>query len=68
MSLDFLLQSQEADLLGQYQDLFREHGIRCAVTRTRSAMASALQEDRSMTLGFSDERWSVFDLLAPPVP
>lgn len=57
----FLLRAREADLWGRYEGLFRQYGIRCAVTRTGSVMARALQRDAAMTLRFSDERWSVFD-------
>lgn len=58
---EFLRRARDADVFGRYQDLFRQYGIRCAVTRTGSVMARVLQQDVAMTKQFGDERWSVFE-------
>jgi hypothetical protein len=63
---EFLLRVRDADLSGRYQDLFEEYEIRCAVTRTGSALARSLEQDPAMTGQFSDERWSVFLTSAGP--
>ncbi|HZM95113.1 MAG TPA: hypothetical protein VFB92_16900 [Vicinamibacterales bacterium] len=56
----FLLRVRDADLSGQYQELFEKYEIRCAVTGTDSILARALQADPAITLQFHDDRWSVF--------
>jgi hypothetical protein len=57
---EFLVRVRDADLSGHYQDLFEEYEIRCAVTRTGSVVARALDADPAVTQRFRDERWSVF--------
>jgi len=59
--LDFLLRVMNADRRGQYEDLFREYGIRCAVAATGSPIARALRADSAMTVRYADERWSIFE-------
>ena len=56
----FLQRVRSADLSGNYQPLFKEYQVRCAVTGTGSLLTRALRRDPTMTLQFSDERWSVF--------
>jgi hypothetical protein len=55
-----LERSRQADLYGDYQQLFREYRIRCAVVPTDSPMAAALALDSSMETSFSDSQWTVF--------
>jgi hypothetical protein len=57
---EFLLRVRGADLSGRYHSLFREFGVRCAVTRTGSALAGALRNEAAASLQFSDDRWTVF--------
>jgi len=56
----FLQRVRFADLSGNYQGLFKEYQVRCAVTRTGSSLARALKMEPAMSLRFSDDRWSVF--------
>ena len=58
--LDFLRRVRTADLSGRYSDLFEQFKVRCAVTRTGSALTAALRDDPGVTLRFSDGNWSVF--------
>jgi hypothetical protein len=56
--LDFLLRAKRADE-GDYQRLFADFGIRCAVVRTRP-LFDALRRDPSMRLAFFQDGWAVF--------
>jgi hypothetical protein len=58
--VDFLLRATQAELRGQYKDLFTDYHIRCAVVGTRSRMARLLRRDPAMALRFTDARWAVF--------
>jgi hypothetical protein len=64
--LEFLQRVRQADLFGRYQGLFAEYAVRCAVTRTESALTRALLGDPSATLRFSDGRWAVFVMSSVP--
>jgi hypothetical protein len=58
--IKFLQRVRSADLSGDYQSLFEDYHVACAVTRTGSAITRALQQDRTMTRRFGDDRWMVF--------
>ncbi|HSU67395.1 MAG TPA: hypothetical protein VLJ39_11020, partial [Tepidisphaeraceae bacterium] len=57
---DFLLRTRQAERAGDYQSLFSEYGIRCAVIHRDSPMYPYLQRDPAFTSRFSDSRWAVF--------
>jgi hypothetical protein len=57
--------SRRADLDGDYQAVFGEYRLRCAVVPTGSRMDDALSRDRSMQRGFTDPQWSLF-IVSPP--
>ena len=56
----FLHRVRRADVLGDYQALFAEYNVQCAVLRTGSRLAVALSADHSMAQGFADASWTVF--------
>jgi hypothetical protein len=58
--ITLLKQSREADLRGEYADLFRQYGIRCAVVATDSPLARRLELDDAMTRTYSDPQRTVF--------
>jgi hypothetical protein len=58
--ITLLKRSRDADLFGEYADLFREYGIRCAVVVTDSPLARRLELDHAMTRTYSDRQRTVF--------
>jgi CubicO group peptidase (beta-lactamase class C family) len=58
--LTLLERSRNADLLGEYADLFREYGIDCAVVATDSTLARRLELDAAMRRTYSDRQRTVF--------
>jgi hypothetical protein len=58
--LALLLRSRDADLFGDYDRLFKEFAINCAVVEHGSIMAQRLSADRSMREQYSDPQWVVF--------
>lgn len=58
--LDFLLSARNTDLRGDYQQLFSDYGIRCAVVRPDSVVERALASDASLRRIFRDGHWTVF--------
>jgi hypothetical protein len=58
--LTLLMRSRDADLLGEYADLFRDYGIRCAVVATDSPLARRLELDDAMRRTYSDRQRTVF--------
>jgi hypothetical protein len=58
--LSLLLRSRDADVLGEYDGLFKEFNITCAVVEHGSPMARRLAGDRSMREQYSDPQWAVF--------
>lgn len=58
--LDFLLSARDTDLRGNYQRLFSDYGIRCAVVRPHSVVETALAGDASLRQIFRDGHWTVF--------
>ena len=52
--------SQAADLTGDYEALFQEYGINCAVVSVDSPLYERLVLDESMTLVHSDASRAVF--------
>jgi hypothetical protein len=58
--LDILERSRQADLYGDYESLFQDFGIRCAVVPSASPIADALRRDQWGQVRFSDTQWSVF--------
>jgi hypothetical protein len=58
--LELLQRSREADLRGEYADLFRRYDIRCAVVHSDSPIAQRLALDPSMTTIASDRRHTIF--------
>jgi hypothetical protein len=62
-----LERSRRADLFGEYQQLFADYGIRCAVVPTNSPMVTALRGDQSAEGVYADSQWAVF-VIQPEVP
>lgn len=59
--IDLLKQSREADLHGEYLNVFRQYGIRCAVVATDSPLAHRLENDRAMLRTYADDQRIVFE-------
>jgi hypothetical protein len=59
--LELLQQSRRADLEGDYEALFQEHAIRCAVVPNGSPMAEALSRDEWGVVRAGDAQWTVFE-------
>jgi hypothetical protein len=55
-----LERSRRADLAGEYQELFTDYRIRCAVVPTNSPMSTALSRDPSAQRLYADSEWAVF--------
>ena len=60
--VSLLERSRRADLFADYQELFSEYRIRCAVVPTDSPMALALRRDPSAEHAYSDLQWEVFNI------
>jgi hypothetical protein len=60
-----LLRSRNADLFGDYDRLFRDFHIGCAVVANGSIMARRLAGDASMRERYSDQQWTVFQREPP---
>ena len=58
--LDLLQKSHDADLTGNYDSVFREFRIGCAVVTNGSIMARHLAADPAMRELYSDSQWKVF--------
>jgi hypothetical protein len=58
--LELLLRASDAELRGDYRELFARYRFKCAVVGATSLMARALEGDAAMRLHFSDRRWAVF--------
>lgn len=58
--LELLRRSRAADLTGDYEALFQEYGINCAVVSVDSPLYERLVLDESMTLVHSDASRAVF--------
>ena len=65
--IPLLERSRRADLFGEYQQLFADYRIRCAVVPTDSPMAAALRGDPSAEHVYADSQWVVF-VIQPGVP
>jgi hypothetical protein len=52
--------SRQADLFGDYEAIFRDYGINCAIVTTGTPLYSKLQSDPSMTRTFVDNGRAVF--------
>lgn len=59
-SFDILERSRRADLYGDYERLFEDLGIQCAVVPSESLMADVLRRDQWGQIRFSDTQWTVF--------
>jgi hypothetical protein len=57
---DFLKRVAYVSKTGDYDRLFSEHRIRCAVVTTQAPMARALQSNSEFRITYADERWVVF--------
>jgi hypothetical protein len=57
--LPLLRLSRSADLSGEYEDLFREYGITCALVKTDSLLERRLVADNALTVVFRDSARSV---------
>jgi hypothetical protein len=53
------LRARQADLEGEYRDLFADYGIACAVVRRSSPLVAALERDGAMRPTFTDDSWAV---------
>lgn len=58
--LALLRRSRSADLDGEYEQLFRDYGIKCAVVISGSPLHRRLAEDPTMTTSFADSSRTVF--------
>jgi len=65
--IPLLERSRRADLFGEYQELFADYRIRCAVVPTDSPMSAALREDSSAERSYADSQWEVF-IIQPRMP
>lgn len=59
-SLDLLRRSRDADLHGDYRDLFRDYSISCAVVSRHSLIEQRLTQDNTMVSIFSDDDRTLF--------
>ena len=66
-SVPLLERSRRADLFGEYQELFADYRIRCAVVPADSPMSMALRGDASAERQYADAQWSVF-VIQPRMP
>ncbi|MGH9256658.1 MAG: hypothetical protein ACRD3C_19030 [Vicinamibacterales bacterium] len=66
--LPVLRASREADLHGEYETVFRQYGINCAIVGAASPLFERLTEDSSMKLTYSDVARSVFIRTGPAGP
>jgi len=57
---EVLRASRQADLFGDYEAIFRDYGINCAIVTTGTPLYSKLAADRSMTRTFADAKRAVF--------
>ena len=57
-----LERSRRADLLGEYQQLFADYRIRCAVVPTDSPMSKALSGDPAAERLYADSQWAIFGI------
>ena len=57
--------SREADLYGEYEAIFAEYGINCAVVTTGSTLASRLGGDPGMARVFADSDRQIFVRVEP---
>jgi hypothetical protein len=57
---EVLRASRQADLFGDYEAVFRDYGINCAIVTTGTPLYSKLAADRSMTRTFADAERAVF--------
>jgi len=57
---EVLRASRQADLFGDYEAIFRDYGINCAIVTTGMPLYSRLQADPSMTRTFADDTRAVF--------
>jgi hypothetical protein len=58
--LELLQRSRDADLYGNYTDLFRDYGIGCAVVSKESPLEQRLTLDRTMRPVYADRERAVF--------
>lgn len=63
--IQLLLRSREADLSGQYQQLFQEFDIGCAAVAADSPVARQLRADGILRQQYADDQWAVFARVAP---
>jgi hypothetical protein len=57
---EVLRASRQADLFGDYEAVFRDYGINCAIVTTGTPLYAKLAADRSMTRTFADGKRAVF--------
>jgi hypothetical protein len=57
---EVLRASRQADLFGDYEAIFRDYGINCAIVTTGTPLYSKLAGDQSMTRTFEDAGRAVF--------
>jgi len=57
---DLLQRSRDAELRGDYESLFADYGIRCAVVANESALGRRLAADPAMSQTYADVRHQVF--------
>ena len=55
----FLLEARDADVNGNYRDLFTRYGITCAVVRAQP-LFEGLRHDPALKLAVLQDGWSVF--------
>jgi hypothetical protein len=59
-SLQLLWRSREADLSGDYQQLFEDFAIACAAVAANSPIARRLHTDGNFQQQYADDQWAVF--------
>jgi hypothetical protein len=64
---EVLRASRQADLFGDYEAVFRDYGINCAIVTTGTPLYTKLTADQSMTRTFADANRAVFVRERPSV-
>jgi hypothetical protein len=58
--MDLLRRTRNADLSGDYRQLFDDYGVRCAIVDISSPVARRLRVDPMFHEQYSDQRWAVY--------
>lgn len=59
-SIELLAANRSLELDGNYQHVFKDHGVQCVVVPPTSLIATRLRSDPAWSPGFADEGWAIF--------